>query len=133
MIIGLPKEIKNNENRVALTPAGAKTLIQKGHKVFAEINAGVNSGFSNEEYEKAGVEMLSTPAEVYARAEMIIKVKEPIESEYELIRPDQLVFTYFHFASNEKLTHAMGICGHLRKGNPDTAFAMQGTRSTDAF
>jgi len=107
MIIGLPKEIKNNENRVALTPAGAKTLIQKGHKVFAEINAGVNSGFSNEEYEKAGVEMLSTPAEVYARAEMIIKVKEPIESEYELIRPDQLVFTYFHFASNEKLTHAM--------------------------
>ena len=107
MRIGIPKEIKNNENRVALTPGGAKTLIKNGHEVFIETHAGENSGFSNEQYLKAGAQILSTPEEVFAIAEMIMKVKEPIESEYKLIRPNQLVFAYFHFASEKELMLAM--------------------------
>lgn len=107
MKIGIPKEIKNNENRVALTPGGAKTLIKNGHEVFIETHAGENSGFSNEQYLKAGAQILSTPEEVFAIAEMIMKVKEPIESEYKLIRPNQLVFAYFHFASEKELMLAM--------------------------
>ena len=107
MIIGIPKEIKNNESRVSLTPAGAKTMVMNGHTVYVETRAGENSGFSNEMYESVGAHILLTAQEIYAIAEMIIKVKEPIESEYELIRPNQLVFTYFHFASNEVLTRAM--------------------------
>jgi len=107
MIIGVPKEIKNNENRVALTPSGAQILTQNGHTVYVETNAGVNSGFLNEEYVHAGAKILQTPREVFEIAEMIMKVKEPIPQEYDLIRPNQLVFTYFHFASNEELTHAM--------------------------
>jgi alanine dehydrogenase len=107
MKIGIPKEIKNNENRVALTPGGAKTLIQNGHEVFVETHAGENSGFSNEQYQRAGVQILNSAEEVFVVAEMIMKVKEPIQSEYKLIRPNQLIFTYFHFASNEVLTHAM--------------------------
>lgn len=107
MIIGVPKEIKNNENRVALTPAGAQELIKRGHTVYVETNAGEGSGFSNEEYVKAGAQMINTPAEVFSLAEMIMKVKEPIEQEYKLIKKDQLVFTYFHFASYEPLTKAM--------------------------
>jgi alanine dehydrogenase len=107
MKIGIPKEIKNNENRVALTPGGAKTLIQNGHEVFVETHAGENSGFSNEQYQKAGAKIIDFAKEVFDIAEMIMKVKEPIESEYKFIRPNQLIFTYFHFASNEVLTHAM--------------------------
>ena len=107
MKIGIPKEIKNNESRVALTPSGAKTLVQHGHTVLVETHAGENSGFSNEQYIKAGAEIIATAAEVYAQAEMIMKVKEPIASEYKLIRPNQLVFTYFHFASGKELTMAM--------------------------
>jgi alanine dehydrogenase len=107
MIIGVPKEIKNNENRVALTPAGARELIKHGHTIYIQSTAGIGSGFSDDEYQKAGASMLDTIEEVYATAEMIIKVKEPIESEYGLIKKDQLVFTYFHFASSEPLTHAM--------------------------
>lgn len=107
MKIGIPKEIKNNENRVSLTPAGAYALTQNSHEVYVEHNAGANSGFSDEEYVKAGAKILQTAKEIFDIAEMIIKVKEPIESEYKLIKPNQLVFTYFHFASNEKLTHAM--------------------------
>ncbi len=107
MIIGVPKEIKNNENRVALTPAGALELIKRGHTVYIQDNAGKNSGLSNEMYETVGVKILPTIKEVYDIAEMIIKVKEPIESEYDLIKEDQLVFTYFHFASHEPLTKAM--------------------------
>ena len=111
MIIGIPKEIKNNENRVALTPAGASELTKRGHKVYVQATAGVGSGFSDEEYVKAGAQILPTIEEVYAIAEMIIKVKEPIEPEYKLIKKDQLVFTYFHFASCEPLTHAMVASG----------------------
>jgi alanine dehydrogenase len=107
MIIGVPKEIKNNENRVALTPAGATELAKKGHEVYVQATAGIGSGFSDEAYEKAGAKMLPNIEEVYAIGEMIMKVKEPIESEYNLIKEDQLLFTYFHFASYEPLTDAM--------------------------
>ena len=107
MIIGIPKEIKNNENRVSLTPSGAKELTKRGHKVYVQATAGANSGFPDKDYVAAGAELLPTIEEVYAKAEMIIKVKEPIEPEYKLIRQGQLVFTYFHFASSEPLTRAM--------------------------
>ena len=107
MIIGIPKEIKNNENRVALTPAGARELVKRGHKVYVQATAGVNSGFADEAYTAVGAEILPTIGDVYARAEMIVKVKEPVAPEYKLIRRDQLVFTFFHFASSEPLTRAM--------------------------
>ncbi|HNC29463.1 MAG TPA: alanine dehydrogenase, partial [Cyclobacteriaceae bacterium] len=111
MIIGVPKEIKNNENRVALTPAGAQELVKRGHTVHVQKNAGADSGFSDEEYAKAGAKITATAEEVFSLAEMIIKVKEPIEQEYKLIKKDQLVFTYFHFASYEPLTKAMIASG----------------------
>jgi alanine dehydrogenase len=107
MIIGVPKEIKNNENRVGLTPAGVSALTKAGHKLFVQATAGLGSGFSDEEYKKAGATMLKTIDEVYKKAEMIIKVKEPIKQEYSLIKEGQLLFTYFHFASYEPLTKAM--------------------------
>lgn len=111
MIIGVPKEIKSNENRVALTPAGALELTKRGHEVYVQATAGIGSGFSDEDYTKAGAKLLPTIEEVYQIAEMIIKVKEPIESEYQLIKKDQLLFTYFHFASYEPLTQAMIASG----------------------
>ena len=107
MIIGVPKEIKNNENRVALTPAGVAEMKNNGHSVYVQATAGEGSGFADEEYAAAGAVILPTIEEVYNIAEMIIKVKEPIASEYPLIKKDQLLFTYFHFASSEPLTHAM--------------------------
>jgi len=107
MIIGIPKEIKNNENRVAITPAGVKELTKAGHQVFVQSMAGEGSGFPDEQYKMAGAELLPGIEDVYGKAEMIMKVKEPIEKEYDLIRKDQLIFTYFHFASNEMLTRAM--------------------------
>lgn len=107
MIIGVPKEIKNNENRVALTPAGVQELTKFNHTVYVQASAGEGSGFSDEEYAAAGASILPTIEEVYGIAEMIMKVKEPIEPEYKLIKEDQLVFTYFHFASSQPLTEAM--------------------------
>lgn len=107
MIIGIPKEIKNNENRVGMTPGGVTELIKKGHTVYVQHNAGSNSGFSDPEYEAAGAEILPDIESVYAIAEMIVKVKEPIAPEYKLIKKGQLLFTYFHFASDETLTRAM--------------------------
>lgn len=107
MIIGIPKEIKNNENRVALTPAGVAEFKKHGHLVYVQKSAGENSGFSDKAYAEAGAELLPTIEAVYEIAEMIIKVKEPIASEYPLIKKDQLLFTYFHFASSEPLTYAM--------------------------
>ena len=107
MIIGIPKEIKNNENRVGLTPAGVAEMKKHGHIIYVQKNAGENSGFSDTEYEEAGAVILTSIEEIYTIAEMIIKVKEPIASEYSLIKKDQLLFTYFHFASSEPLTHAM--------------------------
>ncbi|AKD04171.1 alanine dehydrogenase [Pontibacter korlensis] len=107
MIIGVPKEIKNNENRVGVTPAGVIELVRNGHTVYVQSTAGEGSGFMDDDYAAAGATILPTIEEVYGIAEMIIKVKEPIESEYNLIKEDQLLFTYFHFASYEPLTHAM--------------------------
>lgn len=107
MVIGVPKEIKNNENRVALTPAGVTELRKYGHTVYVQVNAGVSSGFEDAEYIAAGAQMLPTIEEVYGIAEMIMKVKEPIAQEYDLIKENQLLFTYFHFASSEELTRAM--------------------------
>jgi len=107
MLIGVPKEIKNNENRVGLTPAGVAELRKHGHTVYVQATAGLGSGFQDAEYQQAGAEILPTIEEVYATAEMIIKVKEPIQPEYPLIKEGQLLFTYFHFASSEELTHAM--------------------------
>lgn len=107
MIIGVPKEIKNNENRVSLTPAGAKELVRRGHTVYVQHTAGENSGFPDSDYEKVGAKILPTIEDVYGIAEMIIKVKEPIKSEYKLVRKGQLLFTYFHFACDRELTEAM--------------------------
>jgi alanine dehydrogenase len=107
MIIGVPKEIKNNENRVALTPSGTQELVKRGHQVFVQATAGEGSGFLDEDYVESGAQILPDIQSTYAKAEMIMKVKEPIEEEYELIKEDQLVFTYFHFAAYEDLTKAM--------------------------
>ena len=114
MIIGVPKEIKNNENRVGMTPAGVAELVKRGHTVYVQASAGANSGFPDEEYIAVGAKMLPTIEATYAAAEMIVKVKEPIAPEYKLIKKGQVVFTYFHFAADKILTEAMiesgGIC-----------------------
>ena len=107
MIIGVPKEIKNNEYRVAMTPAGVAELVHNGHTVYVQHTAGEGSGFGDDEYIAAGAQILPTIEAVYDIAEMIVKVKEPIEPEYKLIKKDQVVFTYFHFASDRELTDAM--------------------------
>lgn len=107
MIIGVPKEIKNNESRVGMTPAGVFELVKNGHTIYIQATAGTESGFPDEDYIKAGAKILPTIEEVYAIAEMIVKVKEPIAIEYPLIKENQIVFTYFHFASSEPLTKAM--------------------------
>lgn len=111
MIIGIPKEIKNNENRVSLTPAGARELVKHGHTVYVQHTAGENSGFPDDDYVSAGAKILPTIEDVYAIAEMIIKVKEPIKPEYKLVRKGQLLFTYFHFACDRELTDAMLASG----------------------
>lgn len=114
MKIGIPKEIKNNENRVGMTPSGVAELIKHGHDVFVQETAGVGSGFPDEMYSSVGAHILPTIEDVYAEADMIVKVKEPIAPEYGLIRKGQLVFTYFHFACSRELTDAMiksgGVC-----------------------
>jgi alanine dehydrogenase len=107
MIIGVPTEIKNNENRIALTPAGASELVKRGHEVYIQSGGGNGSGFMDENYIEAGAKILPTIEDVYGIAEMIMKVKEPIEPEYKLIKKNQVLFTYFHFASSEVLTKAM--------------------------
>ena len=111
MQIGVPKEIKTNENRVALVPAGAEALVAAGHQVMMEIGAGDGSGFTDAQYTSVGAELAPDAATVWARAEMIIKVKEPIEREWPHMRKGQVIFTYFHFAADEKLTRA-----HLASG-----------------
>ena len=107
MVIAVPTEIKTNENRVALTPAGALELTKRGHTVFIQKGAGENSGFTDQEYVDAGAGILPDAKSCFEKADMIMKVKEPIEQEYALIKKGQLVFTYFHFASYEPLTKAM--------------------------
>jgi alanine dehydrogenase len=107
MKVGIPKEIKNNENRVGMTPSGVAELIKHGHTVFVQHTAGEGSGFSDDAYKAVGAQILPAIEDVYAQADMIVKVKEPIEPEYPLVRKGQVVFTYFHFACEEELTHAM--------------------------
>ena len=107
MIIGVPKEIKISENRVGLTEAGVKQLAQEGHTLLVENDAGLGSGITNAQFENAGAKILGTKAEIYARAEMIIKVKEPLPDEYELLRPDQILYTYLHLAAEPKLTRVL--------------------------
>jgi alanine dehydrogenase len=107
MIIGILKEIKTEENRVSMTPAGVEVMIQNGHTLLVEKNAGKGSGFEDETYKEAGAEMVATPQEIFERAEMVMHVKEPLPAEYGLIREDQIVFTYLHLAAAEDLTHAL--------------------------
>lgn len=107
MIIGVPKEIKNNENRVAITPAGVVSLTAEGHKVLVEAGAGVGSGFHNEEYAAAGAELVAEAAAVWAAAEMVMKVKEPLASEYGYFRPGLILFTYLHLAPEPALAAAL--------------------------
>ena len=107
MKIGIPREIKNNENRVGMTPAGVFSLKKNNHTVYVQSNAGEGSGFLDKDYSDVGAIILSTIEEVYDASEMIVKVKEPIASEYDLIKENQILFTYFHFASSEELTKAM--------------------------
>jgi alanine dehydrogenase len=107
MIIGVPKEIKTNENRVALVPAGAEAFVSRGHTVYIEKGAGLGSGFPDESYVAAGAQILATADEVWAKAEMIMKVKEPIAVEWPRMRAGQIIYTYFHFAAAEELTQAV--------------------------
>ena len=111
MKIGIPKEIKNNESRVGMTPAGVSELVGHGHEVYVQHTAGEGSGFSDADYQSAGAEILPTIEATYAMADMIVKVKEPIEPEYALVKPGQVLFTYFHFACDEALTKAMLASG----------------------
>ncbi len=107
MIIGVLKEIKAEENRVAMTPAGVEVLLEHGHRVLVETRAGEGSGFSDEAYREAGAEVVDTPREIYRRAEMVLHVKEPLPPEYDLIREGQIIFTYLHLAANEELTRVL--------------------------
>ncbi|MBO8163096.1 MAG: alanine dehydrogenase [Brevibacillus sp.] len=107
MLIGVPKEIKNNENRVGLTPAGVAAYVQAGHTVLVETNAGEGSGFSDDDFRAAGARIVPDAAEVWGRAEMICKVKEPLPAEYDLFRENQILFTYLHLAPEPDLTHAL--------------------------
>jgi len=113
MIVGVPTEIKADENRVALVPVGAEQLAARGHRVLVQDGAGIGSGFENTAYEAAGAEILPTAAEVYGQAEMILKVKEPLAAEYDLLRKGQIVFTYFHFAASRELTEAVLASGSV--------------------
>ncbi|MDR1044909.1 MAG: alanine dehydrogenase [Candidatus Adiutrix sp.] len=106
MKIGCPKEIKNNENRVGLTPNAAHAYVQAGHEVFVEKNGGLGSAIDDREYVQAGARVLDRAEDIWAAADMIIKVKEPLEPEYKLMRENQLIYTYFHFAADETLTRA---------------------------
>jgi len=107
MIIGIPKEIKESEHRVGMTPSGVQTLIQNGHDVYVQNSAGQGSGHSDEDYSNVGANLLKTIEEIYDISEMIIKVKEPLKKEYSLIKEGQIIYTYFHFASSLELTKAM--------------------------
>ncbi|NQS99048.1 MAG: alanine dehydrogenase [candidate division Zixibacteria bacterium] len=113
MIIGIPKEIKSAENRIALQPSGAEILAADKHTVLVQRGGGLGSGFTDEDYTKAGAEIVDTPEEIFQRAEMIIKVKEPLDPEYPLMRPGQVMFTYYHFASSEYLTNKVMETGSI--------------------
>lgn len=111
MQIGVLKEIKTEENRVSMTPAGVEVLVRAGHGVLIEQGAGLGSEFLDDQYREAGAEIVTKPATVYEQAELVLHVKEPQPEEYGLIRPGQILFTYFHFAASEALTRAMLTSG----------------------
>jgi alanine dehydrogenase len=126
MKIGIPKEIKTNENRVALVPAGAEALVAAGHAVIVETGAGLGSGFSDARYAEAGAQIAPDADAVWAAADLIVKVKEPIEAEWKRIRRGQVIFTYFHFAASEKLTRA-----HMASGAVCIAYETVELRSRE--
>lgn len=107
MIVGVPKEIKISENRVGMTEAGVRQLVKEGHTVYVEKDAGAGSGITNQHYEKAGAKILDTKSEVYEKAEMIVKVKEPLPDEYDLLKPNLILYTYLHLAAEPKLTRVL--------------------------
>ena len=107
MIVGVPKEIKRDEYRVAILPVGVEELVRAGHRVLVETGAGAGSGLTDLAYQNSGAELVTSPAEIFARADMILKVKEPLPTEWPLLRPGQIVFTYFHFAADRQLTEAV--------------------------
>ncbi len=113
MIVGILKEIKAEENRVCMTPAGVEVMRQNGHEVLVEKNAGMGSGFDNKAYKTAGAEIINTPKEIFKRADMVMHVKEPLPAEYDLIRKDQIIFTYLHLAAAEELTHVLIKSGSI--------------------
>ena len=113
MIVGVLKEIKAEENRVCMTPAGVEVMKQNGHEVLVEKNAGRGSGFNNTAFKTAGAEIIDTPAEIFKRADMVMHVKEPLAAEYDLIRKDQIIFTYLHLAAAEELTHVLIKSGSI--------------------
>lgn len=107
LIVGILKEIKAEENRVSMVPAGVEVMVKNGHQVLVEKGAGIGSGFEDRVYVEAGAEIIDTPKEIYGQAEVVMHVKEPLAPEYGLIRPDQIVFTYLHLAAAEELTHML--------------------------
>ncbi|MDD2605259.1 MAG: alanine dehydrogenase, partial [Desulfobacteraceae bacterium] len=117
MIVGILKEIKAEENRVAMTPAGVEVMRHHGHEVLVQTNAGAGSGFSDAAYSAAGAEIVATPEEIYRRAEMVMHVKEPLPPEYDLIREGQIVFTYLHLAAAEELTRVL-----IERGSVNIAY-----------
>ena len=113
MIVGVLKEIKAEENRVCMTPAGVEVMKQNGHEVFVEKNAGMGSGFNDDAYRSAGAEIINTPKEIFKRSDMVMHVKEPLPAEYDLIHKDQIIFTYLHLAAAEELTHVLIESGSI--------------------
>ncbi|AXJ01001.1 L-alanine dehydrogenase [Cyclonatronum proteinivorum] len=113
MLIGVPKEIKTHENRVALLPSGVTELLRHGHQVMVQKDAGLGSGFPDDLYKKAGATIIDSADDIWEKAEMIMKVKEPIEQEYHLMRDGQIIFTYFHFAASQELTEAVKLSGAI--------------------
>ena len=113
MIVGILKEIKAEENRVCMTPAGVEVMRQNGHEVLVEKNAGMGSGFDNTAYKSSGADVINTPQEIFKRADMVMHVKEPLPAEYDLIRKDQIVFTYLHLAAAEELTQVLIKSGSI--------------------
>ena len=113
MIVGVLKEIKAEENRVCMTPAGVEVMKQNGHEVLVEKNGGMGSGFNNTAYKSAGAEIIDSPKEIFKRADMVMHVKEPLAAEYDLIRKDQIIFTYLHLAAAEELTHVLIKSGSI--------------------
>lgn len=113
MIVGVPKEVKADEYRIALLPVGVEELVQRGHEVLVERDAGLGSGLTNEAYEEAGAKLIDSAKDIFDNADMIVKVKEPLEQEWSLIRPGQTLFTYFHLAASRELTEAMQQTGSI--------------------